>query len=426
MPHHSIVVPPPPEWRSPDTSKMNKTRRYALKIVTPMFGGGFRAGEVDMLNPVHAAGVRGNLRFWWRATLGAQYPTSQQLFAAEEELWGSMKRPGKVATRIHIEVESLRNLQHCLKSCAEYNPRKNDSTKFKSVPDPLNGYPLYALQAFSGELSRDSRDVVTEPAMGLVDFPFELLVTCSDEAQKAVALAISAWVRFGGIGARTRRGCGSLTATGGLPDMDLEQAVEAHSLLTVLGGAEAYVGTPRDNAIAAWSEAVKHYQNFRQGVGEGRDVGAGGTPGRSWWPEPNTIRDRTGNAAQYHPVPPNARFGFPRADLGLPIIFHFKDANIGDPADTTLQGSRVGKQRFASPIITKAMSNGNKQFQPLVLILNAPHVWESNPMAINGMPVSQSDVEMTHADRMTFHPLKGNDARSAFAAYIQAKGYKKL
>ena len=426
MPHHSIAIPPPPEWKSPDTRKMHTTHRYALKIVTPMFGGGFRAGQVDTLNPIHIAGVRGNLRFWWRATSGAQYATSRQIFAAEEELWGSMNRPGKVATRIHIEPDALRNVQRCLKRCAEYNPRNNDPTQFRAVPDPLNGYPLYALQAFTGELSQDSRSVVTEPAMGLVDFPFELIVTCPDEFKKAVELAISAWVRFGGVGARTRRGCGSLATTVALPDIDLEQEVKSHNLLTALGGAEAYVGTPRDNSIAAWSEAVKHYQNFRQGVGEGRDAGEGNTPGRSRWPEPNTIRNRTGNAHPYHPIPPNARFGFPRADLGLPIIFQFKDEKKGDPQKTTLQGTEVGKQRFASPVITKSMFNGKGQFQPLVLILNAPHAWEGGGLALDGRPVNQRDVEMTPADRLAFSPLKGNTARDAFAAYIQAKGYKKL
>jgi hypothetical protein len=77
------------------------------------------------------------------------------------------------------------------------------------------------------------------------------------------------------------------------------------------------------NAISAWKQSIQTLQTFRQGNDIGRNPGEDPKrPGRSRWPEPETIRKITGSRDLKHQrmaaVPDD---GFPRADLGLPIIF---------------------------------------------------------------------------------------------------------
>jgi len=72
-----------------------ETWTLTLKTITPMFGGSATVREVDEKNPVRAASVRGHLRFWWRATAGAQYSDPKELFKAEEEIWGVQKHTGR-------------------------------------------------------------------------------------------------------------------------------------------------------------------------------------------------------------------------------------------------------------------------------------------------------------------------------------------
>jgi CRISPR-associated protein Cmr1 len=72
-----------------------------------MFGGGYKAREVDPLLPIRPAAIRGHLRFWWRATAGARYSSVADLHKAETELWGGASTKdnpavGKVAIQVQI------------------------------------------------------------------------------------------------------------------------------------------------------------------------------------------------------------------------------------------------------------------------------------------------------------------------------------
>jgi hypothetical protein len=72
-----------------------------------MFGGGYKAREVDPLQPIRPAAIRGHLRFWWRATAGARYASVADLHKAETELWGGASTKdnpavGKVAIQVQI------------------------------------------------------------------------------------------------------------------------------------------------------------------------------------------------------------------------------------------------------------------------------------------------------------------------------------
>ena len=81
-------------------------------------------------------------------------------------------------------------------------------------------------------------------------------------------------------------------------------------------------------------------------------------------------------------APVHAARAFPRADFGLPIIFHFQSRS--DPQDTnTLQVSRA-QDRFPSPLILRPSSKGDC----IALWLEGAKVPER--LTINGTDVRKS------------------------------------
>ncbi len=420
-----------PIWSMPDIHAMNQT--FALKVVTPLFGGGYEARKIDLACPIRPASVRGHLRFWWRATAGAQFATagaqfatSEALFQAEEALWGSDKRPGTIS--LHVVLQ-------------EKGEPQTYSQTLANVPNVHTGAVRYALFPFQGDNQQAE-------ASCLHNVAFTLNVSGPSSTRAEVTKAIYAWVRYGGIGARTRRGCGSLCLTNSdtIPPLGLQPNVTVEALddLTVLQNAVYLLGPEQHGqyaALLAWAMAVQVYNDFRQKVSFARNPPAGTSksPGRSKWPEPDAIRRITGDhyddGAKNHAASHLVHQGFPRADLGLPIIFHFKDYKQRppygvqpDPADATLEGPCIGRLRFASPIITKAFQSGAGRFRPLIVILNAPHVWHYGPLILKHgggtATIAGHQVNLNSSDRSNVAPMGGTGIRQALAAYARGLGWK--
>ena len=201
------------------------------------------------------------------------------------------------------------------------------------------------------------------------------------------------WVNFGGLGARTRRGCGSLYCPAvsplGAVDQWFRQRVQRYGidLRAARGwptlGERAFVRDRAEGVIPAWQYVITEYRDMRQGDGFGRNPGqTPNRPGRSRWPEPETIRRATRQR-----FPQHARFphlpdqAVPRAALGLPIVTHFAPGQGGtgpanDPRDTNLVPVVGGKpaDRWASPLILKPLALTATTAYPLVVALNGPRV----------------------------------------------------
>lgn len=73
-----------------------------VHLKTPLFGGGVRAGYLDPATPFRTSAIRGQLRFWWRATMGAQYETHRELHERESAIFGDTSRQS--AVRIQVTV----------------------------------------------------------------------------------------------------------------------------------------------------------------------------------------------------------------------------------------------------------------------------------------------------------------------------------
>ena len=249
-------------------------------------------------------------------------------------VWGSTEKPGEV----YVSVSEQPNvyLRYCDKNFSfdRYGPEN------------------YALFSSLPNRQEPGKNIAKE------NFTFTLNLRYPQKFHDDVRLALSAWLYFGGIGARTRRGCGSLSCDEN--PAGLSEILKAAPYITLWR-------KKADAPMSAWSYAVKRYRDYRQN--------RNGRFGRSKWPEPDSLRKMTGEYPAKHkprnylPLP-----SFPRAALGMPIIFHFKDR--GEPndveliPDVELIQDVKDSSRMASPVITKALCDKGTWYSAVIIL---PH-----------------------------------------------------
>jgi len=357
-----VNLPDLPEWREP---AKRETIELELRLITPMFGGGYKAREVDTVQPIRPAAIRGHLRFWWRATAGACYTSVADLHKAETELWGGASTKdnpavGKVAIQVHIL------------SAGEKASYSQVAPESRPKEGPLHGYFLFPFQ------EQKKQNIPAAVGRRQVSFQLRLTLDASlSEAQRAeVRTALKAWIAFGGVGARTRRGCGALTVVGAnanqwlLPTRGLAEWLgmppNAASKCdwTTLAGARGIV-VPTASPEKAWSELGQFWARFRKGhFAQAYSPMSGG----KW-------RDYRQVLCQLRSQGNTLRLAKPF--LGLPIVY--QKFGKQTPFTGTLEPAESG--RMASPVILKPIALQGGKYGALVLVMNAP---KPNRIQIDG------------------------------------------
>jgi CRISPR-associated protein Cmr1 len=378
-------VPDCPMKPTPPQGAGKRLREYRIRLVTPMFGGGVDPGTPDRFHPIRATAIRGQLQFWWRATRGATCQTIAELHERHATVWGTTETASPVEVRVTTEPVVV-------KPCARYGwspaARGGQGAHRLDWLPPFDRNPnlTYALFPFQGQAPEGGQG--TEPKKRPAEFienaSFTLALRFPENLRADVHMAVWAWVNFGGIGARTRRGCGTLYCDELAPKSVAEMSgwLQANAGPTCPGERQwptlpswvAYrpeVGPSLD----VWDWLMGFWKHFRQGEGFARNPGQQpNRPGRSRYPEPEAIRRITRKRAPQHArlphIPDDA---FPRAELGLPIVFHYQGR--GEPGDTVLYPSaganKQPRDRMASPVILKPVAVGDgRTAVPLILCLN--------------------------------------------------------
>ena len=410
----------PPKLKVRANDIITEVREYA--VITALFGGGVDPASADPITVVRASEVRGQLRFWWRATRGGQFGGDlNALRAAEEAIWGGPAREenGKPAggqSRVQVVITNWRSgtpeIPFEIKN-RRLQPRQNSVV------------PAYA--AFPLQPDRAAIDERTPIQPVLTGVRFTLAITFPREYEEDVAAALWAWETFGGIGARTRRGFGALRllSVDGQPPADLPPA-DPHQfgqwLQTNLKRYIAAGAWPTDvphlvhalrfalktgnGATAIWKELIERLQKFRQQ--RRANDGTLNRYGHSDWPEPNAIRILFGRP----PRGPHARrkiVKFPRASFGLPIVFHM----YHDPGlDVTLEGQDAKHARLASPLILKPVACRDGKAIGLAAILEGVRL-PALVLKKDNQPTVQATL--TTAEAQQIPPLNGQtDVLQAF------------
>jgi CRISPR-associated protein Cmr1 len=375
----------------------------------------------DLNLPIRAPEVRGQLRFWWRAIRGGQPEFEgrlEKMKAREDEIWGAASTtPGREKTG--EKKDTARVWQEPVQICIdiikpgasidlfEIEERqkrgKNVFTaNFRDLSpdyDPFLAYIAFALQPSRRELdaAQTREDIVLKRLLGGVVFSLTLSFPAMWLAE--IEAALWAWETFGGVGARTRRGFGTmLLRKKDGKEIEAEQLPPARPpdastwlrerILHYAGDGEysqeqiPHIDTktrlrmsgPSRHATAVWKQLIDALRKFRQG------------PDRAVWPEARELRrilhtDTQGNG------PAGT---FPRAAFGLPIVFHLAHEH---PATTiTLQGKEDGKERRASRLILKPLPCRREQFLGLALIIDGAAWPEGDLVLLNEQGVLQQTI----------------------------------
>ncbi len=276
------VCPKPPVARSSGRT----TKEYRISVVTPLFGGGVEAGEPDETLPIRGTSIRGQLQFWWRGTRGAGFSTREELFARHAEVWGTAERASPVEMDIRNVVASQE------RSCASYewNPKaRQGQGGWRLIWDPLFAGSLpYVLFPFQGQQPRSRHESAEEaPAHFIETASFRARFRYPASLREDVETAVWAWVNFGGLGARTRRGCGALLceelAPRGVNDLQRwfrngslngERNVRDWPTMST----SILIGSPPEASLDAWKRIIGLLQAFRQGEGIARNPKTQGEP----------------------------------------------------------------------------------------------------------------------------------------------------
>ncbi|MDW8105620.1 MAG: type III-B CRISPR module RAMP protein Cmr1 [Armatimonadota bacterium] len=386
-----------PQWSEPS---LDESITLHLRLITPLFGGGYEPREVDPVCIIRPATIRGHLRFWWRALYGGQYTSSQQLFYAEAAIWGAAAtedRPsvGKVGLRIQ-DVKWNKQV----KTVNDFRPRGGSPARV----GPQAQYLLYTFQ----EVKKEQ----TPAAEGYDGVEFTLQVTISKglsaEHRQQVENTLKAWIAFGGLGARTRRGCGALTVTQDqshwLPPADAEKRKAWFSRLlpqgappkpvhlSVLSGARIVCGNPQSDAIAVLYDLGSFWARFRKGhVGSKQYTPMSGSRWGDYRQALLQFQKRN-----------QGQIALSKPFLGLPIVYQsFKNA----PYAPTIESAETG--RMASPVILKPLALASGQVCPLCMVLEAPvpkEVRIKPPDTVVRLAVPQDDEVLK--DLQVRHPLE--------------------
>lgn len=386
----------PPKSIEPELQTIRETREYEL--ITPLFGGGTETQKADPISVIRVPGIRGQLRFWWRACRAAQFADVAEMKKVEDLIWGSTENPSAVIIDLQIVNKGDEETAYWM----EWNKERHKLEVKNSTR--IAPYAAFPLQPDKDE--QQKKDWKSEPVVLNVSFTLSLRFPSTvvavqksggkeklieiDHVEDHIKSALWAWETFGGIGARTRRGFGALrlVKVNNQParvwpaDAKLQTKLKAELTTHVMEG-HNHTGVPqlgRDvslaftglkaNALMAWLSLIEQFQNFRQ-------ARYGSKFGKSKWPEPNEIRDRAGLPLRIAEEAEDRDLvhKFPRAVFGLPIVFHLPHDD-GKP-DFHLLGrplkdepTEKDVERLSSPIILRPLACEGGKAVGLALVLH--------------------------------------------------------
>jgi CRISPR-associated protein Cmr1 len=165
-------------------------REYECEVVTPLFLGGADPRKADL----RVASIKGAMRFWWRA----QYDGDdvKKMAKKEGDIFGSTERKAVVSIRLSVDLTTpvLKDLP----------PGKMEPVKGKTYKTSIIKYLGYGFI----ENNKYSKEHFESGCR------FKIIFTFPNHVENDVFKAFSALVTFGGLGARSRNGFGSLHCDG--------------------------------------------------------------------------------------------------------------------------------------------------------------------------------------------------------------------
>jgi len=207
-----------------------------VQLITPLLGGGVQPRRSDLQRVIRPTVIRGHLRMWWRS-LQTAIIDPDTLRTAESAVWGDTSQPSQV----EIETELISPGRAL---------NRQEVTQLGIAP---NNWLFPILQ---GDVANVRAGV-----------EFRLRLKYPEQFRRDVRIPLRYWLNFGGIGSRTRRGCGALYepnhAIRELQNVatDFPNLEEAGNWPKAPG--RILVQGPLPDSLTSWRRAIDTYRQFR-------------------------------------------------------------------------------------------------------------------------------------------------------------------
>jgi CRISPR-associated protein Cmr1 len=344
----------------------------SVKALTPIYKGGANPDGIDHGRPFRGPSIRGQLRYWWRAT--SNETNTDALRSAERALFGGVFKDDSTGQDKPVASLVRVGITH------------GSSTPEPRPPAQEFNYVLWVDRSRGGNVFHGAGANA------------RLRVSCPQEHANEVKRALKAWLLLGGVGSRSRRGCGAVWFSGAptvlaAPSGGRDLAMLVRSLMpqgsrrewpTLAGGWMAS-GARQRSAMAAWKECVKAMQSLRARHPKNRPI-PNTQPPPALIADYPTIRDGRGTLHSQ------------RAALGLPIPFRWLGAG---PSPRTLEPQN--DNRTPSPILMRPVPTADGGFLPMMVGLRVPYPrlkLTSRPEVRGTVDASGVDTFMGAVDRL--------------------------
>jgi len=353
---------------------------FRVQLVTPCFlGGAVKQAEW------RAASLRGQLRWWYRAVAGAVYAGDlARVREGEERIFGSTRRSAALRVRALNPPVALEG------NAQSFGDPRSEKQLAEIWGDPeaaarlrlREGYPSRPLHYLGyGPVAGGKVERSYLPAKAETCFELQWSRPVEEELRRLFDRALWAWLHLGGLGARNRKGFGSLRLLGiegswtsGFPPPPQTRDALIQQIREMLPWKEGNSGLPRWTCFSSRSRIYLGRDDHDFGMDAMEKIGAWLIGFRRRYGSPSDERAalRNRDYAWASPKGKDPRGGFPdRVGFGLPLPFKRKIGKSAFEGETLLWDAPDGDPRRASPLLLHVARLGKNTFFPVLSYLPA-------------------------------------------------------
>ncbi len=338
-----------------------KKIEFECKVITPMFLAGADQNKPEL----RVSSLRGQLRWWLRALLGATSSTqsSTELFNKESEVFGSVDKVSEIMIKINVIKEASNSADNL----------------FQQVQRDRSGMRYLW---YSTKLGSNNRPYF-EPEKTQFKVSF---ISKNDEALKKAVCAFWALSICGGLGTRSRRGAGSFSAKIIPSDVELNTLPEFNFELTPENFSKQFQKVAQIFGEFSSSGVAKDWASFSK-----VKIFLAGINEKTWEDAVNNI----GNALQHFRVRRDSDYqnvekfiqsgtvpkNVERAAFGLPLMFRYRSLpQNGNNAIVYLDTD--DSDRRASPLWISIVKPSNGQYDAVLTYFESKFLPDGKKMCI--------------------------------------------
>lgn len=219
-------------------------KEFEVEVVTPMFLGGANVNDAELRSP----SLKGALRFWWRATCGKQ--NIGELKERESEIFGDTSTKSILALRIEQKGKILINKELAY---------RGDTFRVHGRPVHILDYLAYGTHKYEkGIGNRYVKDHISPGNRFIIKIAFQ------KKYEKDVLNALAWMVHYGGMGARSRNGFGSISTQIERPNIKSKLDLSGYTALS--NQSRLFRFSTKKSWHEAHSEAGLAYRNARLSI----------------------------------------------------------------------------------------------------------------------------------------------------------------